>query len=538
MPKQLLKNSRLARFVPNVLKLLSGQRGPSFCSRTLWLTLVACWLLANAAPSFALAEETSPSGEVEHQTRLKKKKAPTQADKPQTSKVSRESIATAPNLQRLDKAYTIKMWNFRSPSQADSLLGDIDDVRTKLDRYGVGFIQYNISQFADNTLQTPLKVPHDYAPSPNRGAVAAGNQVYNGERPTFANISLLYAIDDTSRFGIPDGQVVVGASKLNATWQPFLPNQFSLQQLTYYQTFFNHKLEIEIGLMSNTSNFVGTNIGGTFATTFGPAAAVHVLLGMSFVQSPAVVLKYHITEDIYSEASVQRSDPVHGPTGNPIFDAAKQNPAGVRFSAPGDGVFLVDEIGYRHEASPGVPETWIRAAGMYNNARFTDYSRVGGDPGATVKGNEGVYILADRQLMQTAPGSALRAYRGLYVGATFEYAPQRSTPISQYEEARIYSIGPFDSRPTDLVSLVYNHQVFSHYLADALNPAAAAAAQLGIAVPMAVHASNTYTLSYLAHIIPGAYVSAGLSYTDHPSTLTFRTEGRALNALLGLLTVF
>ena len=88
------------------------------------------------------------------------------------------------------------------------------------------------------------------------------------------------------------------------------------------------------------------------------------------------------------------------------------------------------------------------------------------------------------------------------------------------------------------MSFVYNHQVFSHYIADALNPVAAVAAPLGIAVPTAVHASNSYTLSYLAHIAPGAYVSAGLSYTDHPSTVTFHGEGHALDALVGLLTVF
>ena len=57
-------------------------------------------------------------------------------------------------------------------------------------------------------------------------------------------------------------------------------------------------------------------------------------------------------------------------------------------------------------------------------------------------------------------------------------------------------------------------------------------------MPKAVHASNAYTLSYLAHVAPGAYVSAGLGYTDHPSAVTFQGEGHALNALVGLLTVF
>ncbi len=513
----------------------------------------SCYVIAVAAPSFAgpwlglpsptMAEEGASPVQPKRQVKANTTKAKTKKDLSRRATAradaqAPEATAAAPDLQRLDKAYAIRMWDFRSPSQADTLLGDAGGLRTTLDRYGLGIIQYNITQFTDNTLATPPKVPEAYAPSPNRGAVAAGNQVYNGERPTLANISLLYAIADTSRLGVPDGQVVVGASKLNSTWQPFLPNQFSLQQFTYYQTLLGGKLELEAGLLSNTSNFVGTNIGGTFATTFGPAAAVHVLLGMSFVQSPAVVLKYHLGEHLYSQASVQRSDPVHGPTGNPIFDGAKQNPAGVRFSAPGDGVFLVNEVGYRREAAPGVPETWIRAAGMYNDARFTDFSRLASDPDATLKGNAGTYVLADRQILQLAPGSAPSAYRGLYVGATFEYAPQRTTPISQYEEARIYAIGPFDARPTDLVSLVYDHQVFSRYIPDTLNPASAVAARFGIAVPTAVHASNACTLSYLAHLAPGAYVSAGIGYTDHPSTVTFPGEGHALNALVGLLTVF
>ena len=509
----------------------------SKASHTLWVCLAACCTTWFAAPSLASQDPAVPHERRVRAQTERTKRVMRRASSPAVAAAPKE-IVSKPGLQLLDKAYAIKMWNFRSPSQADTLLGDLGGLRTTLDRYGIGVIQYNLTQFTENLLPSSLKVSQYYAPSANRGAVAAGNQVYNGERPTLANISLLYAIGDTSRFGIPDGQVVVGASKLNSTWQPFLPNQFSLQQLTYYQTLFDKKLELEIGLLSNTSNFVGTNIGGTFATTFGPAAAVHVLLGMSFVQSPAVVLKYHPTEHIYSEASIQRSDPVRGPTGNPIFDGAKQNPAGVRFSAPGDGVFFVDEIGYRHEAAPGVPETWIRAAGMYNNARFTDYSRVALDANATLKGNEGVYVLADQQILQTASGSALSAYRGVYVGGTFEYAPQRTTPISQYAEARLYSLGPFDSRPTDVVSFVYNHQVFSHYIPDSLNPVAAAAAQVGIAVPMAVHASNAYTLSYLAHIAPGAYVSTGLAYTDHPSAVTFRGEGHALNVLFGLLTVF
>jgi porin len=155
-----------------------------------------------------------------------------------------------------------------------------------------------------------------------------------------------------------------------------------------------------------------------------------------------------------------------------------------------------------------------------------------------VTGAAGLYALADRQLIQTAPDSALTAYRGIYAGATFEYAPARPIAISQYYEARVYGIGLLPTRPTDLASFVYNHQTFSHYLADQLNPLAATAAAQGVDVPFARRGSNAYTVSYLAHLFPGVYASAGIGYTDHPSALYFQKEGGSLNLLAGLLTVY
>lgn len=441
-------------------------------------------------------------------------------------------------MARLDKFYQIRGWDIRSATPSNSLIQDTGDIRSDLDKFGIGVIGMTQSLYAQNLLDTPLKTPQTYTPSANRGAVGAGNQVYNGERPTFATGTSIFVTYDASRLNIPDGQVVLAVDKLNATWQPLIPNLSSVNHLTYYQTLFDKKLEFNFGIMSNTSNFIGANIGGSFATTFGPAALIHVLLGMSYIASPAINVQYNVTSQIYSKAGVQRSDPVHGPTGNPIYDGAKENPTGLTFSTPQDGVFAVDEIGYRVDASPGVPQTWLRAAGMYNNSRFQDFTKLTTDPAATLKGNAGAYVLGDRQLLQTAPGSPFTAYRGLYVGGTFEFAPAQTTPITQYWEGRVYSLGPFDSRPADIVSFVYSHQVFSRYIPDLLNPISQAAANFGIAVPMAYHASNAYTASYLALVAPGVFLSAALGYTDHPSTTYFRSEGQAVNIQGGLLTVF
>jgi porin len=231
-----------------------------------------------------------------------------------------------------------------------------------------------------------------------------------------------------------------------------------------------------------------------------------------------------------------RSLPVTGPTGNGLLDEGTLNPTGIRFSVPGAKALYVDELGYKNRATPGVMENWLRFGAMYNQSSFTDFTKLG--TGATISGNSGIYFLADRQLWQQAPDSPHTAYRGLYAGVSAMYAPPAETPISQYYEARAYWIGPFDTRASDLVSFVYNHQVFSHYLADELNASTAPFAALGLPVPTAHHASNSYTLTYLAHIMPGVYASVGVGYTDHPSVEYFKGEGSALNFLSIVVLVF
>jgi porin len=89
-----------------------------------------------------------------------------------------------------------------------------------------------------------------------------------------------------------------------------------------------------------------------------------------------------------------------------------------------------------------------------------------------------------------------------------------------------------------MISLVYNHNVFSHFLADQVNAADQPAASAGLLVPLARHAANSVTLSYLAHIVPGVYWGAGVGFTDNPSIEYFRNEGNSLNFTSTLTVVF
>jgi porin len=89
-----------------------------------------------------------------------------------------------------------------------------------------------------------------------------------------------------------------------------------------------------------------------------------------------------------------------------------------------------------------------------------------------------------------------------------------------------------------MISLVYTHNVFSHFLSDQVNAADGPAVAGGLLAPLAHHAANSITISYLAHLTAGIYLGVGTSFTDHPSIEYFKGEGSSLNFITSLTTVF
>jgi carbohydrate-selective porin OprB len=166
---------------------------------------------------------------------------------------------------------------------------------------------------------------------------------------------------------------------------------------------------------------------------------------------------------------------------------------------------------------------------------------VQGPIGPTVDGNAGFYLLADQQIWQSAPDLPNTASRGLYLGATIMYARPETTPITQYYEGRLFMRAPFASRPKDLASVDYYYQVNSPYLVDNLNTLHA----VGI---YGKHETWSATVSYLANLRPGVYLTLGLNYTANPSQAFYfgpsqakpsqRFEGNALNFQVTLFTAF
>ena len=459
------------------------------------------------------------------------------------------------SLAEMDKVLGIKGWNYSPPSFAESVTLDYGGWRSSLASAGIGLIEANITRFQANMLDTPREGPR-YNP------FYESTQSYWGQKPSFHDISVLVLTYDLSRFGIPEGQLQLAGNFNYATYEAFNPDTATFHFLAHYQTLFDRRLEIKFGLVGNQNEFVGQNIGGAFASTGGPANSIITLLGMSV--SPVSTWSFRVTGHLgkfYNETAVMRSLVVNGPTGNALFDTNELNPTRLQWNvntsdysptaevgAPGTGELFVNEFGYKQDATPSSLYTWARLGVMYNNSTFHDFTKsvadgglVQGAIGPMKDGNAGFYLLADQQLWQSAPGLASTTSRGLYAGATIMYARPQTTPITQYYEGRLYMKAPFESRPRDLVSLVFFYQVNSPYLVDNLNT---------------LNAVGTYgkpetwstTVGYLARLRPGVFLSLGFNYTANPSQAFYfgpskanpsqRFEGNALNFQATLFTTF
>ena len=411
----------------------------------------------------------------------------------------------------LNSNYNIKGWNIPTPNFADSITQDRGCYRSILAKYGFGFVLTETGVFQDNLI-------NHYSPSSNL-------QQYIGQRPTALQLQTGYLLYDLSRYGIPDGQLQIGGIASQTTWIGAVPNQLALQQLSYYQTLFNKRVELNIGYIPFAYQFVGTFVGGNVYNVLGPAATLPVLLGASSGSdgTPSIIAKFNITNRLYDKAAVIRSDPSSSVANtanfNPLQEAHYSNPSGFIFSQapsvfgvrfPQERALFVNEIGYKNAAAPGDPFTWLRVTGFYNttqyeNLQFTNKQTTNG----------GVLAYADRQIFQTEPGNPLTAYRGIYVGAQASWVSPQANFITQDYGARIYTLGLF-GRPKDQLSFIWEQEIYSPYIVDPLDSSFLSTS----GTLRGRHVTNQYTLSYNINVVPGVFVGIGAAYVDHP-TVTY-----------------
>jgi porin len=499
----------------------SAKAGISFFGSTVWVSSYALILLGTNAslaeglgkaqqPTERAAAKMQPHDKMQHRKKREKKisKAKVQelTVKAPVLPVVTDSAARA---AALDKRYGLHGWNIPYPSFGDTLLQDAGGFRTELAKYGIGFISWNTTQFAINMLNTPT--------------TNNGTQAYWGQRFGVTNTFSPWLTYDLSQFGIPDGQIQLSGIFVKSSWQPYLADTATLARLSYYQTFLDKKLEMDIGIMGNGGSFIGINVGGMIQSPFGPNASIPTELGLAStsVVQPTAWFNYHITDSWYDTFAVMRS---LSPTPSVLIDEQAKNPTGFDLSEQGANAIYLNELGYKTAASPDRLMTWVRGGAIYNSSLYHDFATGG------MSTKNGFYLLADQQILQLAPGSA--PGRGLYVGASAMYTPPETSIFSQYYEARLYGVGLLDARPRDFVSLVYSHNEISKFAANPINLTAA------LTGTFAQYNTNSLVASYTMRVTAGLYVTAGVNYTDHPSFTFIPKEGSALNFLASAFLAF
>src|SRR3954453_13565753 len=228
------------------------------------------------------------------------------------------------------------------PGPQDTIDPDFAGIRSSLAALGIGYVGYTNNNFYENMLPAERST--------------FGQQVYNGQKPTFFTNNVMQMTYDLSRYGISDGQIAVGGIYNYDTWAPAGPNAFSLATLSYYQTFLNKQVELKVGYLANVLEFWGPFLAGNLAASiFGPSATVPVEAGISAPAwaTPAINVKVNGPYGFYNKLGIQRASSPDGP-----FAEKTTNPTAFNWSTPNSGTLVINEFGYRKEAAPGRLATW------------------------------------------------------------------------------------------------------------------------------------------------------------------------------------
>ncbi|MEE4453600.1 carbohydrate porin [Novosphingobium resinovorum] len=458
--------------------------------------LCACAAVLCGLPAFAQEDQGQSAGDPP-------------VEKPATTSAlpdddSPPAPAVAPDADRFKRFddLSLKGWAISYPKVADTILADHGGVRDALADVGIGISPINTANFQYDFLQN------------DRGY--DGPQLYNGQDVTRTNTTISFtATYDLGQIGIKGGQIATTLAIVDNSFPEVNgPKKIRIGRLHYYQSLFDGKVDFKLGYIDNTQEFLGINVGGNLATgNLGPQATIPFQLGLSYggFAAPGFNTRVKFGEHFYNKIGFQRSLPPGGATAE-----NRVNSGGFRFRPPGTGLLVIDEVGFNRPAAPGQKSMWVRGGGIYNTTKYPVF-------GGGQAENWAAFLAVDRQLTQ--PDSE-KPFRGIYAGATVNYAPPRQNLYTQYYEARLYAVGMLKGRPFDLASLVTTYNKYS----PAGLRARTAPDQRNYAGTLALIASYAY------RVRAGIYLQPGLGVTMHP--IYSSRFGTALNGYLSLVTLF
>ena len=208
-----------------------------------------------------------------------------------------ENLAFAPTPTPDFDALRVKGLIIALPGPQDTIDPDVAGLRSSLAALGIGYIGYSNNNFFDNML------PAERA--------TLGRQVYSGQKPTFFTNNVMQMTYDLSRYGISDGQMVIGGIYNYDTWEPGGPNALSLTTFSYYQTFLNKQVELKVGYLANAVEYWGPFLAGNLSSgIFGPSGSIPVEAGLSAwaYTKPAINIKVNGPNGLYNKFGVQVAD--------------------------------------------------------------------------------------------------------------------------------------------------------------------------------------------------------------------------------------
>jgi porin len=265
-----------------------------------------------------------------------------------------------------------------------------------------------------------------------------------------------------------------------------------MTSLYVFKRWGDRRVEMKAGYLGNDLKFVGLQVGGSTSTgAQGVYAVLPNEVGMSYfpLTAPSFNLRLRGRGYSYVKAAAQRSLDAAGSQ-----STVDRNPTGFRFRPAGNGLLLINEVGYQRPSTGAARQAWFRAGYMRNSTRYANK-----ETGPQESGNYCAYVLADYQLRMPDPTSPAR---GLFLGGTAMTAPSRFNAYDRYYEARLYQRGTFASRPTDVLSFIASYRGHSHFFTDSL-----------VAQGKSVwRSSPSFTGTYTVHASRGNYLSFSLGY--------------------------
>ncbi|MBM7342193.1 carbohydrate porin [Pantoea coffeiphila] len=322
---------------------------------------------------------------------------------------------------------------------------------------------------------------------------------YVGQRLTTGNALSADVTYDLARLGLGEGaQLRLGAMY---AYNNFKGNgqdgHVAISDLSVYQPLFDNRVILHYGYSAWLTHFYGLYLGSSTASSaLGPTSVMLSQAGLTSLKpSPGMDIRFQSEDQRwYDHIGVARSQSSDG-----LLADSKYNTYGLRWQVPNAGTLLINEIGYRVNAGASERMTWLRGGSVYNKTPYFDYNTEQ-DKDETWSH----YLAATHQLSQ--PDASL-PFRGWYIDGKTNYSPEDRNVFTQDASLTLFSIGPFDSRPMDMLSFGLAWNKFSQDAKDYFERHGSSAESY----------SATASTAYTLRVSNGIYWTNQLAWTHHPS---------------------